>query len=325
MRRASPSARATRPSAASTSPVGGGWLAQAERLLADEPESAIHAWPLVFHSLDALMADAASTKASRSPDRRWTSPAARATPTRSTMAMSFKRHGARLQAATGRTGSPSSTRRRRPRRPASSICAPRATSTATRSRACRSVGDLGAGGPVGRRGRALDAPPVASAATRASAGSIGPRSRCSAATGPRRSRRRARPCEELERYRLLDARRLRPLPDRRGPAADGRPRRRPRRRSTGRTSTGTTPSPGLRSCSSRGARSRTRGGRIDRALVAAAGHGWRGRPHDAGSAAARAGRHRPRGARPGRRPGGRRGAGVDRHRLRPAAVPGRRA
>ena len=36
--------------------VGGGWLAQAERLLADEPESAIHAWPLVFHSLDALMA-----------------------------------------------------------------------------------------------------------------------------------------------------------------------------------------------------------------------------------------------------------------------------
>jgi class 3 adenylate cyclase len=36
--------------------VAGGWLAQAERLLADEPESAIHAWPLVFHSLDAVMA-----------------------------------------------------------------------------------------------------------------------------------------------------------------------------------------------------------------------------------------------------------------------------
>ena len=36
--------------------VAGGWLAQAERLLKDEPESAIHAWPLVFHSLDALMA-----------------------------------------------------------------------------------------------------------------------------------------------------------------------------------------------------------------------------------------------------------------------------
>jgi class 3 adenylate cyclase len=36
--------------------VAGGWLAQAERLLADEPESAIHAWPLVFHSLGALMA-----------------------------------------------------------------------------------------------------------------------------------------------------------------------------------------------------------------------------------------------------------------------------
>ncbi len=35
--------------------VAGGWLAQAERLLADEPESAVHAWPLVFHALDALI------------------------------------------------------------------------------------------------------------------------------------------------------------------------------------------------------------------------------------------------------------------------------
>ena len=48
-------------------------------------------------------------------------------------------------------------------------------------------------GAVGRRGRALDAPPVASVATPGSAGSIGRSSRCSAATGPRRSRRPARP------------------------------------------------------------------------------------------------------------------------------------
>ena len=37
-------------------PVGGGWLAQAEHLLADEPESAIHAWLGVFRSLGELMA-----------------------------------------------------------------------------------------------------------------------------------------------------------------------------------------------------------------------------------------------------------------------------
>lgn len=36
-------------------PVGGGWLAQAERLLADEPESPIHARLGVFHALFALM------------------------------------------------------------------------------------------------------------------------------------------------------------------------------------------------------------------------------------------------------------------------------
>jgi class 3 adenylate cyclase len=36
-------------------PVGGGWLARAERLLADEPESAMHAWLGVFHALFALM------------------------------------------------------------------------------------------------------------------------------------------------------------------------------------------------------------------------------------------------------------------------------
>jgi class 3 adenylate cyclase len=37
-------------------PVGGGWLARAERLLAGEPESAIHAWLGVFHAVAALMA-----------------------------------------------------------------------------------------------------------------------------------------------------------------------------------------------------------------------------------------------------------------------------
>ena len=37
-------------------PVGGGWLGQAGRLLADQPESAIHAWLLFFQSLGALMA-----------------------------------------------------------------------------------------------------------------------------------------------------------------------------------------------------------------------------------------------------------------------------
>jgi len=35
-------------------PVGGGWLARAERLLADEPEGSMHAWLHVFHALDAL-------------------------------------------------------------------------------------------------------------------------------------------------------------------------------------------------------------------------------------------------------------------------------
>ena len=37
-------------------PVAGGWLAHAERLLADEPESGMHAWPLVFRALGELMA-----------------------------------------------------------------------------------------------------------------------------------------------------------------------------------------------------------------------------------------------------------------------------
>jgi class 3 adenylate cyclase len=36
-------------------PVGGGWLARAERLLAGEPESAIHAWLGVLHILGALV------------------------------------------------------------------------------------------------------------------------------------------------------------------------------------------------------------------------------------------------------------------------------
>jgi class 3 adenylate cyclase len=36
--------------------VGGGWLAQAERLLANEPESAVHAWPLVIKAFGALVA-----------------------------------------------------------------------------------------------------------------------------------------------------------------------------------------------------------------------------------------------------------------------------
>jgi class 3 adenylate cyclase len=36
-------------------PVGGGWIAQAERLLADQPESAMHAWLGVFHTLFALI------------------------------------------------------------------------------------------------------------------------------------------------------------------------------------------------------------------------------------------------------------------------------
>src|SRR6266545_2394644 len=36
-------------------PVAGGWLAQAERLLADQPESAMHAWLGVFHTLGALI------------------------------------------------------------------------------------------------------------------------------------------------------------------------------------------------------------------------------------------------------------------------------
>ncbi len=36
-------------------PVGGGWLAQAERLLADEPESPTHARLGVFHAYGALM------------------------------------------------------------------------------------------------------------------------------------------------------------------------------------------------------------------------------------------------------------------------------
>ncbi len=38
------------------SPIGGGWLARAERLLAGEPESPAHAWLGVFHALAELMA-----------------------------------------------------------------------------------------------------------------------------------------------------------------------------------------------------------------------------------------------------------------------------
>src|SRR5688572_24953913 len=37
-------------------PVGGGWLARAERLLADEPESKMHARLGVFHAFGAVMA-----------------------------------------------------------------------------------------------------------------------------------------------------------------------------------------------------------------------------------------------------------------------------
>jgi class 3 adenylate cyclase len=36
--------------------VGGGWLARAERLLADEPESPMHAWLHVYRAVDALQA-----------------------------------------------------------------------------------------------------------------------------------------------------------------------------------------------------------------------------------------------------------------------------
>jgi class 3 adenylate cyclase len=36
-------------------PVGGGWLARAEDLLEGQPESGIHAWPPVFHAVEALM------------------------------------------------------------------------------------------------------------------------------------------------------------------------------------------------------------------------------------------------------------------------------
>jgi class 3 adenylate cyclase len=36
--------------------VGGGWLARAERLLADEPESAVHAWLHVYRAVGALQA-----------------------------------------------------------------------------------------------------------------------------------------------------------------------------------------------------------------------------------------------------------------------------
>ncbi|MGH2476265.1 MAG: adenylate/guanylate cyclase domain-containing protein [Candidatus Limnocylindrales bacterium] len=37
--------------------IGGGWLARAERLLADQPETAVHARLLVYHTLGALMAN----------------------------------------------------------------------------------------------------------------------------------------------------------------------------------------------------------------------------------------------------------------------------
>lgn len=37
--------------------IGSGWLARAERLLADQPESAVHARLLVYHTLGALMAN----------------------------------------------------------------------------------------------------------------------------------------------------------------------------------------------------------------------------------------------------------------------------
>ena len=182
-----------------------------------------------------------------------------------------------------------------------------------------------AGRPVGRRGRALDAPPIGRRLSRASAGSIAPSSRCSAASGPRPSRRRARRATELERFRLLDAvgfaqYQVGEVRLRMGDldaAAEAFDRA---------YEYGHDAQPGLALLQlARGevdeARAVDRSGAGDRH----GRHRRRRRPGDPRPPAAGPGRHRPRRQRPRDAPAGGRGARVDRRRLRATAVPGGRA
>ena len=132
-------------------------------------------------------------------------------------------------------------------------------------------------------------------------------------------------CQELERFGLLDAIGVCAVHRRRGAAADGRPRRRRARRSSGPTNSGTTRNPGRPCSSSRAARSRRprarSAGRSRRRPATGgprrSGDTW---PPAPGTDRYRAGDRRPGDGRPGGR-----GARIDRGRLPATAVRGRRA
>ena len=131
-------------------------------------------------------------------------------------------------------------------------------------------------------------------------------------------------CEELERFGLLDARRLRPVRRSARSGCGWAISTRPPRRSSGRTSTATTPSPGMALLQlARGEVDEAT--RVDRPRARRDGrHGRSRRPGDPGAAAAGPGRHRPRGRRPRDRGTAVDGARVDRRRLRAARLRGRR-
>ncbi len=303
--------------------VGGGWLARAERLLESRARVAVARPTRRLPCARGADGGPASTEGIELADRAMELARSTTTPTPAVHGDELQGHGARSSRATGRPASRSSTRRPRPRRRASSTSGSRATSTATRSPPA-ATSATSSGRRSGPTRASAGCAASRWAATRASAGSIGRSSRCSAATGPRRSRRRARPARSSS----ASGSSMRSATPSTRSARSGcgwATSTRPAEAFDRAYEYGHDAQPGLAllqlargEVDEAGALDRARARRDD-------GRRWRRRPGDPGAPAAGPGRHRARGRRPGGgRPGGRR-ARVDRHRLRAAAVPGRRA
>ena len=259
-------------------PVGGGWLARAERLLAEEPESALHARLGVFHALGALMQGQLEEGIALA-DRAMEVARRQGNDDALYLAMSFK-GWASSSAATGRTGlahideaaaAASSGPARPARRQRHLLQHDRGLPQRRRPRARR---------PVGRRGRALDAPPDGAGGYpgicrihRAELKML--RGQWSEAEQEARQA-----CEELRTFRLLDAIGLRPL---RRSARSGcgwaTSRARPRRSTGLRVRPRRPAGPGLLQLA-RGEVDDARRS-IDRALASPRRHGRRRRPGDA--------------------------------------------
>ena len=299
--------------------VGGGWLARAERLLEAEPESAVHARLAVFHALGALM-ETGSTDGIELADRAMELAHKHRRPDANFMAMSFKgmalvftgdlQAGFALidEAATAASSGQLDLR------VASDIYC-------NTIAACRNAGDLK---------RARSGPTKASAgcvasrwaATRGSAASIGPSSRCCAATGRRPNRKRARRARSSSATGFSMGSATPTTRSARFGCGWATSTRRPKR-SSGPTSSGTPPSPAWRSSISPAVRSKRPRGRSDapspRPRVPRTS-----RPGDPRPPAAGSGRHRARGRRPRDGRSRRRRARIDRRRFPAAGLRGRR-